>query len=239
MRDSVELRVSRLHKKFSSQVVLSGTDIILRSREYCLLSGGNGAGKSTLLRIIAGLEKPDSGQFDLGPGPMKWKHCKSDLQSQIIYLHQHPYMFEGTVDYNIAYALPYGMKKTERRKLVQQALEWAGLKDRGKTPAKSLSGGERQRVALARAWLKKPRILLLDEPTANMDLEARVRTMELLKALKAERISLLVASHDPTHFTVLIDTHLHLHQGKLSFVDQQQEISLPPDNVIPLNRARA
>jgi tungstate transport system ATP-binding protein len=239
MNNSVELSVSTLHKKFSSQIVLSGADITLRSAEYCLLSGGNGAGKSTLLRIIAGLEKPDSGHFDLGPGPMKWKHCKSDLQSQILYLHQHPYMFEGTVGYNIAYALPHGVTQTKRRELVQQALDWAGLKDRADAPAKGLSGGERQRVALARAWLRKPRILLLDEPTANMDLEARSRTMILLKALKAEGISLLVASHDPTHFTVLIDTHIHLHQGKLTFVDQQQKISLTSSNVIPIGRARA
>ena len=239
MNNLVELRVSTLHKKFSRQVVLSGTDVTLRRGEYCLLSGGNGAGKSTLLRIIAGLEKPDSGHFDLGPGPMKWKHCKSDLQSQILYLHQQPYMFEGSVGYNIAYALPYGVTRKKRRELVQQALDWAGLEGRADVPAKGLSGGERQRVALARAWLRKPRILLLDEPTANMDLESRSRTMELLRALRSEGISLLVASHDPSHFTVLIDTHLHLHQGKLACIDQQQKTWLTSNNVIPIGRVRA
>ena len=239
MNNPVELRVSTLHKKFSRKVVLSGTEVTLRSGEYCLLSGDNGAGKSTLLRIIAGLEKPDSGHFDLGPGPMKWKRCKSDLQSQSLYLHQQPYMFEGSVGYNIAYALPSGISRKQRRELVQQALHWAGLEDRADEPARGLSGGERQRVALARAWLRKPRILLLDEPTANMDLESRNRTMELLKALRSEGISLLVASHDPSHFTVLIDTHLHLSRGKLTPVDRQQEPWLKHNNVIPIVRVRA
>ena len=221
MNRPVELKASAVRKTFARRSVLSGNNLHLRSGECCLLSGPNGSGKTTLLRILAGLEKPDAGYFDLGDGQTTWNRCRSTLQTRILYLHQHPYMFDGTVRYNLAYALPRFATKSQRRERVEQALEWAGLAGRASTRAKTLSGGERQRVALTRAWLREPRVLLLDEPTANMDRNACARTVNLLAELKSRGMALLVAGHAIDHFESLINSHIHLDQGQLVAVDKR------------------
>ncbi|MES9834720.1 MAG: ABC transporter ATP-binding protein [Candidatus Thiodiazotropha sp. DIVDIV] len=214
-------KVHSLKKHFAKRPVLHEISFSLESGRTHLLSGDNGAGKTTLLRILAGLEKPDSIQVDLGRGLLNWRGIKKDLQHHSLYLHQHPYMFDGTVSYNLNYAISEKLTKHERRRQIDEALEWADLKDLAAAPAKSLSGGEKQRVSLARAWLKRPDILLLDEPTANLDQESRYRTLSLLEAFKSSGTAMLLASHDPMHFPSLIDQHLHLDQGKLIRIDKQ------------------
>lgn len=99
-------------------------------------------------------------------------------------------MFDGTVGYNPAYALP----RAQRRERV--AIAWAGLAHPREAPAKSLSGGERQRVSLARAWLRQPRILLLDELIANLDQASRQRSLELLTPFKQAGMSPVIAGPD-------------------------------------------
>ncbi|MES9941352.1 MAG: ABC transporter ATP-binding protein [Candidatus Thiodiazotropha sp. 6PLUC2] len=220
-------KVHALKKHFAKRQVLHEISFSLESGHTHLLSGDNGAGKSTLLRILAGLEKPDTIQLDLGRGVRCWRSIKKELQHHTLYLHQHPYMFDGTVNYNLNYAISEKLTKQERKQQIDEALEWADLKDLANSPAKSLSGGEKQRVSLARAWLKKPAILLLDEPTANLDHESRQRTLSLLEALKNSGSAMLLASHDPMHFPSLIDQHLHLDQGKLIRINEQ---NLPIDD---------
>lgn len=227
MNAALVLSVSALHKRFAKRQVLSDVQFSLHAGECCLLSGSNGAGKSTLLRILSGLERPDACQIDTGKGLTSWRRSKSVLQTRILYLHQHPYMFDGSVRYNLAYALPRGLSKQQRHTLVDKALEWAGLSSQHGTPANNLSGGERQRVSLARAWLKKPKILLLDEPTANLDQDTRQRTLDLLTPLKADGMALLLASHDPLHFSSLIDKRLHLHEGRLVEIEQLKVTPIP------------
>jgi tungstate transport system ATP-binding protein len=215
------LKVQSLNKHYAKRQILHQVSFSLLPGQTHLLSGDNGAGKTTLLRILAGLEKPDSIHIDLGRGILNWRKIKRDLQQHILYLHQHPYMFDGTVNYNLSYALSKKLTKIERNQLIEEALEWADLRHLATSSAKSLSGGEKQRVSLARAWLKKPSILLLDEPTANLDHESRHRTLNLLEAFKKAGTSMLLASHDPMHFPSLIDQHLHLDKGKLIRIDEQ------------------
>jgi tungstate transport system ATP-binding protein len=215
MTSSLILSLESLDKRFGSRQVLQGVSLQLHTGEAILLCGPNGAGKSTLLRILSGLEKPDRCLLDLGQGIQSWSRSRERLFKSTLYLHQHPYMFDGSVRYNLAYALPRHLRGKARHLLVDQAMAWAGLEHLQETPAKSLSGGERQRVSLARAWLRKPRILFLDEPTANLDHASRQRVQELLSPLKEAGMALVIASHDVHHFASLADHSLHLHEGHL------------------------
>lgn len=224
-----------LHKHFGSRQILTGTDLLLQSGQCSLLSGANGAGKSTLLRICAGLEKPDLGEVDVGLGRQAWKRYRRTLQAETVYLHQQPYMFDGTVIQNLAYALPRPTPQARHKRLVNEALAWAELESIATNSARTLSGGERQRVAIARAWLRRPTVMLLDEPTTNMDQEARRRTIQLLHSLKEQGIALLVASHDPKHFYSLTNTWLELAAGRTTNL---LTVSKHADNVIPLTSSQ-
>lgn len=224
-----------IQKRFGLRRILTGTDLVLSSGHCSLLSGANGAGKSTLLRICAGLEKPDQGEVDIGSGNQSWKRCRQMLQAETVYLHQQPYMFDGSVIQNLAYALPRRTPQSKRKQLVSKALAWAELESIATISAKTLSGGERQRVAIARAWLRQPTVMLLDEPTTNMDQEARQRTVQLLRSLKEQGIALLVASHDPKHFYCLTNSWLHLSAGLIETLPSNTELA---DNIIPLSSVR-
>lgn len=228
------LRVFCLSKHFGSREILHHIDLDLPAGRCLLLSGANGAGKTTLLRILAGLEKPESGIIDTGQGPLPWRRCRKQLLEQILYLHQQPYMFDGSVRYNLAYALPRRLATPTRDSLLEETLAWAGLEHLRGTPAKSLSGGERQRVSLARAWLRRPRILLLDEPTASLDQESRQRSLQLLTLLKESGMSLIMASHDPHHLAPLVDSHLQLRDGRLLERAQSKIIPLPLNTAQPV-----
>ncbi len=227
----MQLYFTDIQKRFGKRQILSGTNLIVSSGHCSLLSGANGAGKSTLLRICAGLEKPDQGRVNIGEGNQAWKHCRQTLQAKTVYLHQHAYMFDGSVIQNLAYALPRRIPQLKRKQLISEALAWAGLESIATTSAKTLSGGERQRVAIARAWLRAPTVMLLDEPTANMDQDARLRTVQLLCSLKEQGIALLVASHEPKHFYSLTNSWLHLSAGRIETLAAHAETT---DNIIPL-----
>ena len=215
----LHLEFKALSKRYGNRTILDEIDLAIHSGECSLICGNNGEGKTTLLRIIAGLQEPDKGFIDLGLGNISWKKCRQVLQKNTVYLHQQPYMFDCSVKKNLSYVLPeLRLSKKESSHRLQQALELAQIQELAEAQAKTLSGGEQQRVALARAWLRQPRILLLDEPTANMDQDSRVRTLNLLERLKSQDLALFIASHDPGQFSTITDLHLHLHSGKLSNV---------------------
>jgi tungstate transport system ATP-binding protein len=219
-------------KAFGRRTILEDVAITLVPGQCQLLCGENGAGKSTLLRILAGMERPDNALVVSGDGSRSWRRARKRLLADCIYLHQRPYLFEGSVRYNLAY--PVNGRRAVRESLVVQGLEWSGLSTIAEQAVHQLSGGERQRVALARAWLRRPRIMLLDEPTTNMDLACRQRTVELLRALKQEGLALVVATHDPLHFADIADHRLTLAGGRLS-LDRPVYDDLP-ESVTPIDR---
>ncbi len=181
-----------------------------------LLTGENGAGKTTLLKIVAGLETPDAAEVEYRGQRLAWQAAQRLYRHDVIYLHQQPYLFDSSVADNIAYGLKRtGIAKDEIAQRVEQALEWAGLGALAARNARKLSGGEQQRVALTRAWVLSPCVLLLDEPLASMDPEARERSYFLIQRLKAEGIGVVIASHEFERLAAVADVHMRLDAGTL------------------------
>ena len=209
-----QLLFRNIGKSFSRRRILEGVDISLTAGHCQLLCGINGAGKSTLLRILAGMERPDTAEVVVDGVLGRWRRARRRLLADCIYLHQQPYLFEGSVRYNLNYPLHGSRAAREAR--IREGLEWSGLAAISEQPVHELSGGERQRVALVRAWLRGPRFMLLDEPTANMDASCRLRTVELLEQLKRQGVGLMIATHDPLCFSAVAECILTLSDGHLS-----------------------
>ena len=205
-----------IEKTYAETNILRNVDISLYPGKCILLSGNNGSGKTTLLKIIAGLETPSRAEIEFSGKSHSWKSAIRSIRREIIYLHQQPYLLSGTVESNVSYGLRFThLNRKQLRESVKEALEWAGLADVAKQQAKTLSGGVQQRVAFTRAWILKPKVLLLDEPMANMDIESREQACDLLKRMKSEGMSIVITSHDTNIIDGLIDSHFSLSDGKL------------------------
>jgi molybdenum cofactor guanylyltransferase len=205
------LQLRKLRKSVAGRLLFDIDEFTVPENTCIILSGQNGVGKTTLLKILAGLEAPDQTEIIYRGENLSWHAARRRLQRDIVYLHQHPYMFDCSVAENIAYGLRHARVPRARiQARVRQALEWAGLAHLAARNARHLSGGEKQRVALSRAQVLAPRLLLLDEPLANMDHEAREHAIFLIRRLKSEGISSIVTSHEPDIATLLGDDHRHL-----------------------------
>ena len=205
------LHIKHLRKSRDRTGLLDISDFDIPQKKCIVLSGRNGAGKTTLLKILAGLEAPDSAELIYEGKQLSWQTVRPLLQRDVVYLHQQPFMFDRSVTDNIAYGLKHtGLSKSEINEQTEQALSWAGLSHLANRNAKQLSGGEKQRVALTRARILKPKVLLLDEPVANMDLESREQTITLIQRLKFEGITTIVTSHEPNFARLLSNDHRHL-----------------------------
>lgn len=175
-----------------------------------IILGPNGSGKSLLLRLCHGLLRPTSGR-------LAWGEVDSDTarwhQAMVF---QRPVLLRRSVAANIHYVLSLrGIPRHQRRALVMEALEHAGLVPQAAQSARLLSGGEQQRLALARAWVLKPQVVLLDEPTASLDPAATQAVETLLARLHAQGTKMLMATHDLGQARRLADEILFLHHGRL------------------------
>lgn len=210
------LRLFDIHKRFGHKMVLACEELTLNAGEIIHLTGRNGAGKTTLLKIIAGLEPPDRATVCEHGQRTPWHRAARRLRHQVVYLHQRPFMFDASVADNLAYGLrAAGVPRLQLYARVREALHRADLNDMAHRNARTLSGGEQQRLALARAWVLAPRVLLLDEPTANMDLEFREQTWALLRTMREGELCMVITNHE-AHGPALGDCRkLHLERGRL------------------------
>ncbi len=229
------LRLTNLTKHVGDRLLLDIPELTIARGSITVLLGRNGSGKTTLLKILSGLLRPDHANVQLGDGPtLGWQNARRQLRRQTIYLHQAPYLFDRTVAGNIAYGLHCkGLRRAALRAQVRSALRWAGLEHLHDRDARQLSGGEKQRVALTRARILTPAILLLDEPVANMDQEAREQTCFLIRRLSSEGTALIITSHEHRNISRLADRVLNLNDGHLSPCSPEPQPGLAKTSLLP------
>lgn len=209
------LSITGLRKFHGDRLLLDIDRMELNNGTSYLLMGANGAGKTTLLRIMAGLERTKPFSFSFDGVRYDETEARARLAPRMIYVHQHSYVFNTTVAENIGYGL-VGLSKHDREARVQAGMAWAKVEHLEKVAPHRLSGGEKQRVALARARVLKPELLLLDEPTANLDDAAREQVAELIRNMRDANNCVLIATHD--HDLMKLDdvVKMRLEQGRIT-----------------------
>ena len=165
----------------------------------CCWPAANGSGKTTLLKVLAGLLAPQEARFKCLGVSMAGRTAARFCRGRHIYLHQTPFMFDGSVEENVSYGLRQRRRDGMQRRIeIRDALAWAQLEHLVHRRANELSVGEQQRVALTRARILAPSLLLLDEITANMDADSRKRTYEMIVDLRRAGSSIVFASQTIT-----------------------------------------
>ncbi|TNC35678.1 ABC transporter ATP-binding protein [Mumia zhuanghuii] len=225
----VELR--HVTRRFGDVTALDDVSLTIAENEFFALLGPSGCGKTTLLRAIAGFEQPDSGEMRLGGEdlvalPPHRRPLNLMFQSYALFPHM-------SVERNVAYGLEQEkLAKSEIRQRVGEVLETVGLSALASRKPHQLSGGQRQRVALARAVVKRPKLLLLDEPLSALDRKVRSQMQLELKRLQQEvGITFVVVTHDQEEAMSMADRLAVLAHGRVQQVATPVEIYRRPANL--------
>ena len=215
------IQFDRVSKRYpNGKDALSKVSFTLPAGQLTFLTGHSGAGKSTLLKLIMMLERPTQGQVFIEGQNLNGfgnRHIPL-LRRKIGMVHQnHQLLFDRTVFDNVALPLIIaGYARSDIGKRVRAALDKVGLLDKEKLNPIMLSGGEQQRVGIARAVVHKPRILLADEPTGNLDPELSSEIMNLFRDFGEVGVTVLIATHDIDLISRMGLRVLQLQQGRLA-----------------------
>jgi len=246
MSDGPIISIRNVSKRFGKFVALENISIDIEPGEFFALLGPSGCGKSTLLRIIAGLDSPTEGHVlldgeDMTNIPANKRPINMVFQSYAVFPHM-------SVAKNVAYGLK--LQKTPKAEIdaaVEEVLEQVHLTQFRDRMPDQLSGGQRQRVALARALVKRPRVLLLDEPLSALDAKLRdAMRLELVKLQQTVGVSFIMVTHDQAEALAMADRIAVLEAGRLRQLDspaglyQQPRDAFVADfigkiNLFPLN----
>ncbi len=220
-------RLKHVTQEYDGKIVLRGVSLSVRRGEVLSIIGPNGAGKTTLLRIMGLLDKPVGGEV-IYRGVKVRKSNAPHIRSKITMVFQRAVLFNTTVFDNIAYGLKlrgYSSDEIERR--VGRVLERVGMEKFSKRRAKTLSGGEQQRVVIARALVLEPELLLLDEPTANLDPTNVTIVEEIIRSLK-NNAAVVVTTHNLFQARRLPDRVVCLLDGAVIDVGKTDDIFRHP-----------
>jgi ABC-type lipoprotein export system ATPase subunit len=204
--------------------VLKNASFSAENGEFVVIVGPSGAGKTTLLNIIAGIDKPTSGEvvvFDESLGGRDEDFLAAFRCRNVGFVFQSYNLISTlTVAENVAFPMEWMRKPEEHiRKRVEELLKTVDLQNRAEHFASQLSGGEQQRLAFARALSNDPQLILLDEPTANLDTKTGFRIIQIIEKLKENGKTIISATHDERIFK-LADKKLRLEDGKLVAPDE-------------------
>jgi putative ABC transport system ATP-binding protein len=200
----VELhQVSRTYGGLSPVAALKRNDLKIYRGQYMAVMGPSGSGKSTMLNILGLLDAPTEGEYLLDgmPTASLSESARADVRAfQVGFVFQsfQLLVYRTAVD-NVELGLLYQhMKRKERRRRAIEVLEHVGLSHRMWATPPQLSGGERQRVAIARAIVRRPALILCDEPTGNLDSDTATQVLDLLDQLHQDGLTIVVITHDPS-----------------------------------------
>lgn len=203
------LRIHELRWQAGGHAVLDGLSMELGGEGITILLGPNGAGKSVLLRTLCGLLEAYSGEIH-------WGGDGGRPEFGVAMVFQQPKMLRDSVLANVELALwPQRVPAAERRQRARAVLERVGLVHRADDGARGLSGGERQRLALARAWVTRPRLLLLDEPTASLDPSSVEAIERIVREIRTEGTRILMTTHNLGQATRLADDVVFMDAGRV------------------------
>ncbi len=229
------LTASGVQHAFGDTPVLDAVDVTLRPGQLLLVVGPNGSGKTTLVRILSGVLAPRAGHVELGGRPLSELSRREVARSLAVVpqemLVPFPYRVREMVAMGRAPFLgPLGREGPRDREVVEQALAVLGLSGLAERLFPTLSGGEKQRVALARALAQECPLLLLDEPTAHMDLGHRLQAFEWLRAWVAEEPAIrgaLLVTHDLMLAARFADAVVLLDRGRVVAQGEPREVLTP------------
>ena len=208
--DLLPLRVEALGFRRNGRALLKDVDFRLEAGSISVLLGPNGAGKSLLLRLLMGLIQPDEGRIEWN------ERAPQKVRPALGMVLQKPVMLRRSVLANVEFALARAsVPARARRTTAEKALDQAGLLALAGQPATRLSGGETQRLAIVRAWSQQPRVLLLDEPCANLDPHSTARVEELIRTIHDGSTRVILSTHDLGQARRLADEILFMADGRL------------------------
>jgi iron complex transport system ATP-binding protein len=226
----VLLEVKDVHFSYDGKPVLKGVSLQVSGGEILGLIGPNGAGKSTLIKLIAGILAPQEGAIEILGRPLKsWR--RQDLAKVVALVPQGAYIpptftvWESVLLGRTPYLRFPGIASKKDIEAVQRAMEWAEVGHLQDKFVGELSGGERQRVILARALAQEPKVLLLDEPTAHLDIHHQVSTLRLIQGLaRAEGLAVLAVLHDLNLASSFSDRIALLVEGRVLAQGSPEEV---------------
>lgn len=214
------INLHNLHKLYPpDQIALKNIDLKIMPGDFVFIAGASGAGKSTLLKLLFGAERATSGQVVVGGRNMLSvdRDGIAILRREIgVIFQDYKLLPRRSVLDNVAFGLEIqGVKKKERRHLAGMLLRSIGLEGKGESMPPTLSGGEQQRVAIARALIHKPRLILADEPTGNLDPDMTNVVFDLLLEANAAGVTVVVATHNLSIIEQLNLRTIVLDRGKI------------------------
>lgn len=219
--------MENLTKEYEGRKVLDINELLIEEGALCGIIGANGAGKSTLLNLVAGLMQPSGGSLLYG----KEKQAAPPYKNMTM-VFQTPYLIRTTVEKNISYPLKLrGWNSAQIEERISELTGELGLTDFRRQKCWKLSGGETQKVALARALSFRPKLLLLDEPTANVDPATTAEIEMMLKKInKREETTVIFITHNLAQARRLCNQVLFMNQGKAVEFGGSEKVLKDPEH---------